>query len=583
MNPDDIIITSDFEMGNLTNIQHVEDPSLPYRSYTAELEYSTISFSNKHWWFNFSLDNATDKRIRLEITNALDADQDRFLDIMPVYSYTGNIGDWHRFDGSEYSYDTENDDFVIDFTPTNSPVYVAPIPPYTNTMLQDFLDSKSGSPFMEISTAATTTEGRDVKMLTITDPNYSDAEKFKVFILAGDMNSGEQQGIFGAQGSIDFLLDEIDPVADIIRKNYIFRIIPIQNVDGTHHGICRYTPFRNGEQYDLNRNWEPTELYKQPEVWEYTRDYITDWPADVFLSYHGAIMADTQYFIYPSPLDSNETALMDSIGMYWDETGYRHSGSSEGLNYSEIDREGILSLLLEFTPNQINPGGEIIDELYWIDQGKQIVLGVYDYLGVDDFDPPLVDVIEPLEMATVEGLVTIKADASDPGSGVEFVEYKIDEDGYTTMSIVGDLWEADWNTTQVENGLHAITVRAKDNENNYNTDVIQIMVDNQVTALDVNVSTDKSSYGTRETMRSTTIIKDSIGDEVENADMVVNIYKSNGAVAMTCTGQTDSIGSFSCNYKIKRNDPRGIYNIYSEATKTGYDIGYGEVTFEVIE
>ncbi|MFH1133429.1 MAG: Ig-like domain-containing protein [Nanoarchaeota archaeon] len=582
LNKDDIMISSDFEMGNLINVQHVEDQQVPYRYYTAQINYSTQWFSDKHWWFSFSLDNATQKRVHLEITNCNNADDTRFAHLIPVISYTGLPGDWVRLQGSEYSYDSDNNKYTIDFTPTASPVYVAPIPHYTNAMLASYLSSKASSPYMETSTISVTPEGRNVTLVTITDSSVSDEGKFKVFLLGGDLNSGEQQSSFYARGSIEFLLDESDETAAVIRKNYIFRVVPVQNPDSTYHGISRYTPVRDGMQHDLNRNWESAEPYKQPEVWGGIRSAIADWPADVFISYHGAVLADTQYFLYPGELSSQETALMDSIAQYWNETSARLSGSTVGLNYVEMANAGILSLLIEVSPNRIVPGGNIIDELYWMDSGKDFVLGIYNYLGVNDSDPPLVDVVEPLNGSIVNMTVAIKADASDGGSGIQGVEYRIDSDSYVPVAYVDPYYEAAWDTTAESNGLHTITVRATDNENNINTDSVQVNVQNSVPDLNVTVVTDKSQYTSGEWVSSITTVRDGQGNPVFGADLTVVIYRSDLTQAKACIGTTLGDGTYECRYRIGRSDPLGTWTVESDATETGYGPGHGETTFQVV-
>jgi len=60
---DDVVFDSSFEMGNLINVQFQEGDASGYRYYTAELNYSTASFPDKHWWFYFSMANTTGKTI----------------------------------------------------------------------------------------------------------------------------------------------------------------------------------------------------------------------------------------------------------------------------------------------------------------------------------------------------------------------------------------------------------------------------------------------------------------------------------------------------------------------------------------
>ncbi len=52
-------------------------------------------------------------------------------------------------------------------------------------------------------------------------------------------HSGETAGSFMMEGILDFLTDVNNEEAQFLRKNYIFKIIPMVNPDGVIHGNYR--------------------------------------------------------------------------------------------------------------------------------------------------------------------------------------------------------------------------------------------------------------------------------------------------------------------------------------------------------
>ncbi len=62
---------------------------------------------------------------------------------------------------------------------------------------------------------------------------------------------GETQGSFVCEGLIEKLLSK-SKESDFLRKNYIFYIIPMVNIDGVVYGHYR----TNLSGKDLNRKWD---------------------------------------------------------------------------------------------------------------------------------------------------------------------------------------------------------------------------------------------------------------------------------------------------------------------------------------
>ena len=99
--------------------------------------------------------------------------------------------------------------------------------------------------------------------LTITEPGPQQliAQRKGVMILAR-VHPGESNSSFVMKGVIDFLTDDDSQEALTLRKNFVFKIVPMINVDGVIHGNyrCSLTGM------DLNRVWRKPVAEIFPEV-----------------------------------------------------------------------------------------------------------------------------------------------------------------------------------------------------------------------------------------------------------------------------------------------------------------------------
>jgi hypothetical protein len=127
-------------------------------------------------------------------------------------------------------------------------------------------------------------EGRDMLLLTITNPKIAEAKK-KVIWLMFRQHAWESGSSWVGEGAIRFLLSN-SPDSGRLRDEAIFKIFPMADPDGVAAGRVRYN--KNG--YDLNRNWDTIDAAKMPEIAS-QRKAILDWVdgghrLSLFLSVH---------------------------------------------------------------------------------------------------------------------------------------------------------------------------------------------------------------------------------------------------------------------------------------------------------
>lgn len=111
--------------------------------------------------------------------------------------------------------------------------------------------------------------GNRVELLTITEKGATPAElsKRKGVILTARIHPGESNSSYVMKGIIEFLTTEDNIEASALRRNFIFKIIPMINVDGVVYGNYRCSL----SGIDLNRSWKTPNEILFPEVFAIKR------------------------------------------------------------------------------------------------------------------------------------------------------------------------------------------------------------------------------------------------------------------------------------------------------------------------
>ena len=202
----------------------------------------------------------------------------------PVFSYDRK--QWHRTANKSQLADpqVEGGKIVqVEQTFAQDAAWVAFQYPYSNDLLSDFIASVKGSRFVEIEVAGSSTEGREIRQICVTDPDVP-LDRKRVVWLTGIQHCGETGAGWGLEGMLQFLLSG-DPVAAEARSKFLFKVVPIVNVDALAEGKgLIHSSGRN-----LNREWERPDPVPEIASLQKTLD---DWkgqghPIDIFIDFHG--------------------------------------------------------------------------------------------------------------------------------------------------------------------------------------------------------------------------------------------------------------------------------------------------------
>nr|XP_031296391.1 cytosolic carboxypeptidase 4 isoform X2 [Camelus dromedarius] len=164
--------------------------------------------------------------------------------------------------------------WAVTFPHDGDVCYLAYHYPYTYSALTTHLDmlEKSVNPrqvYFRQEVLCQTLGGNSCPLVTITAmPESNSAEHLERFrqrpyqVLTARVHPGESNASWVMKGTLEFLVSS-DPVARLLRENFIFKIIPMLNPDGVINGNHRCS--LRGE--DLNRQWLSPSAHLQPTIY----------------------------------------------------------------------------------------------------------------------------------------------------------------------------------------------------------------------------------------------------------------------------------------------------------------------------
>jgi hypothetical protein len=276
---------TNFEAGSLAKIEPV---SPTHFRCSVKGEVDQDGRNRQASWYYFRLDDATGKEITIELVDLAGEYnyQPGAFSITratrPVYSYDGKT--WKHFRGREVQWDDHVPSLRLRFTPVQNRIWIAHVPPYTNADLAGLLKNFRGNPYLKETVIGRTAGGRDLLLLTITNPAVPEKNKKVVWLMARQ-HAWEAGTSWVGEGAIRYLLSA-DSGAARLRDELIFKIFPMVDPDGVVRGGVRF----NTHGYDLNRNWDTVKPQLMPEIAAH-RKAVLDWidagqRIDLFLTLH---------------------------------------------------------------------------------------------------------------------------------------------------------------------------------------------------------------------------------------------------------------------------------------------------------
>ena len=330
-NDDNIIFDSDFEEGNLRMaieiIKNKEYDLIMRPEYNAKKLYTFFFFSVliKSYGDN---NNENNNYIKLNIINK-PKDKNFYNGQCPVLMFDSSINKWTRNTFNVYTINNGiknpnlKNEFKSYFSLTfsfyykpNVKYYFASCYPYTYTQLRLYLNTLNKNCFKQIikfGEAGYTYNKNKIPYLVITNFNCSEEElnEKKCILVTGRIHSGETVSSYVVQGVIDFLINLKNPISNYLRDKYIFKIIPMLNIDGVIFGNYRLNILGK----DMNRLWLNTIPFNSNEcdksslsinnIIEIIKKTLNNRNIFLYCDFHGH-SGKQNFFLYGCPKEGEE-------------------------------------------------------------------------------------------------------------------------------------------------------------------------------------------------------------------------------------------------------------------------------------
>ncbi|CAD8051772.1 unnamed protein product [Paramecium sonneborni] len=296
---------SNFESGNLDRVDYISN--CEYNLYM-RIDTNSLGHSN---WFYFKITQNEQTKIKFNICNFTKPQSLYTKGMKPYVLSKKSKSKYFSQQGDNIKYQQQGQYFILSFTYIfeyeNDEVSFATLPPYTYTQLMNKIKkwSKQSKQHFSKLKIANTLSGFVLPLIIITDKTI-DKNK-KIIILTARVHPSETCSSFMIQGFIQFLLGE-SFMAQYLRKNIIFKIIPMLNPDGVIVGN-----YRNGlSGVDLNRQFQEIDLTLLPEV-KALKCLIDDNKQKLigYFDFHGHQLRQN-IFLY-GPAINNETKIIPLI------------------------------------------------------------------------------------------------------------------------------------------------------------------------------------------------------------------------------------------------------------------------------
>lgn len=283
--------------------------------------------------------------------------------------------------------------FQIKFPYDFDTVYLCYSLPYTySDLLRSISHWTNKSPLLVTNeTLCETVGGKSCPLLTITSPQFPN-EKKKIIFITGRVHPGESNSSYVTHGLIDFLLSPTI-ASKYLLEHYVFKIIPMINIDGVIEGFYRCSL----SGYDLNRVWTFPDPNLHPVVY-HAKQFMRDnqMSIAVYIDFHGHCRLHGT-FAYGCPnefdnlLKDKEKVFPRLISMLsdaflWDkcEFSYPNARKSSGRIVARTEFGIIQSFTVETSFGGIPQGpmsGLLNDERIWKGVGAKIGESMFHFFN----------------------------------------------------------------------------------------------------------------------------------------------------------------------------------------------------------
>jgi murein tripeptide amidase MpaA len=224
-------------------------------------------------WFHFRVSGCAGREIELKITGLA---QSAYPEGWPGYRacVSEDRDFWAR---AETSYDKaeHGGTLTIRHQPDGDLAWFAYFAPYSHERHLDLVAQVAAEPGVSHQTLGLSLDGRTIDCLEL-------GEGDKQVWFYARQHPGESMAEWWAEGALELLCDDADPIARRLRQLCTFHVVPNCNPDGSFRGHLR----TNAAGVNLNREWAAPSADLSPEVLA-IRNAMDETGVDFAIDVHG--------------------------------------------------------------------------------------------------------------------------------------------------------------------------------------------------------------------------------------------------------------------------------------------------------
>lgn len=356
-----------------------------------DYERNKLNRQSGHWFFKITAEPGTNLKLifknREDIYNGKKATQ---------------IGNIKQHVACYFSYDSKNwngvktirlpgMELLAEIPVKEKVIYIASVPPYTITDLEDFKKKIEKSPFIKITDYGRTVENRPLEIIRAGNPEAPHSILIRV-----RAHPWESASNWVLEGIVNRMIGS-DDEAKKWREKYCLYIMPMANKDGVARGMTRF----NVNGMDLNRDWEKeSDPILCPEKYAFEKfiesmvmnkkkpvlafDFHNDDYGSISTSAH--FKTDSLFTrrmrVFEASLKKH-TWFSENVRYSWKED--TQSKSLVLIQDGLYNRYGIEAMVYEFNTNWIPRLNKIPSIGDWNSLGENLNKVFYDYVSQENF------------------------------------------------------------------------------------------------------------------------------------------------------------------------------------------------------
>ena len=342
-----------------------------------DYERESVNRQTTHWYFGVEAEKGT--KVRFLLSKLLPGAYNG--KVSNVRSMEKNLPCYISFDRK--TWDTAGTllsaggDLIVEFTMKEDYAYVARMPQYTLTDLEDLKKQIKGNNLIKIFNIGMTVEKRPLEIIQLGNP---DAPYH--FLIRARAHPWESGGNWLVEGLIKEFLDRSSKEW---QDKFCVYIMPMSNKDGVMHGMSRF----NLKGKDLNRNWEeksdPELCPEKYALEEFIESLIRQGKKPCLcIDLHN----DSSGGLHLSRFSNEDAKLMANMKLF-EALMRKHTSYSETVKYSSSDvttfscglyeRYGIEAIIYELNANWMSSLKKVPSKNAWMDIGKNMNTVFYEY------------------------------------------------------------------------------------------------------------------------------------------------------------------------------------------------------------